>query len=122
MDTMARFGFFPSGMLLPIVTVSYWRYRFCEVITGQRVSLDCHIRSTMVLPGPANGEKGLELPGGVMEIKGRTMELPETLRHARMLEMDWTRFSKYSACIDAHMERPGVVGRLSPSGRLVQSW
>ena len=119
MDTLARFGNFPSDMLLPIVEISYWRYRFSEIMTGQRLSLDCHIRSTMIMPGPGNGEKELELPGGVIEIKGKTMELPTALRRARMLDTDWTRFSKYSACIDAHTEAPGTVGRLSPSGRIV---
>ncbi|MBN1189315.1 MAG: VTC domain-containing protein [Dehalococcoidales bacterium] len=119
-DTLAGFGYFPPGKLQPVIKIAYWRYRFNELMTGQRVSLDCRIRSTMVIPGPGNGEKDLELPGSVIEIKGRSMEMPETLKRTRILEMDWTRFSKYSACIDAHNEPPGTVGRLSPSGRLVR--
>jgi hypothetical protein len=119
-NTLARFGYFPSGMLLPIIRISYWRYRFSEIMTEQRVTLDCHIRSTMMIPGPGNGEKELELPGAVVEIKGKSMKLPEALKRARILDTDWTRFSKYSACIDAHIEKPGTVGRLSPSGRIVQ--
>lgn len=119
LDTLVRFGYFPPDLLLPIIKISYWRYRFSEVITGQRVSLDCHIRSTMIIPGPGNGEKELELPGGVIEIKGQTMEIPGTLRQMNMLDVDWGRFSKYSACIDSHNEEPGTVGRLSPSGRIV---
>jgi hypothetical protein len=117
-DTLARFGYFPSKMLLPVIKISYWRYRFSEIMTEQRVSLDNHIRSTMIIPGSGNGERELELPGGVIEIKGQTTELPITLRRARMLDTDWTRFSKYSACIDSHTEMPGAVGRLSPSGRI----
>ena len=119
-DALARFGYFPSDILLPIAAVSYWRYRFCEIVTGQRVSLDCRIRSTMMMPGLGIGEDDLELVGGVVEIKGRTMELPRALRYARILHADWTRFSKYSACIDANAEMPGMIGRLSPSGRVVQ--
>ena len=119
METLARFGYFSLDMLRPVIKISYWRYRFSEIMTGQRVSLDCHIRSTMMFPGLGNGEKELELPGAVIEIKGKTMELPETLTRARILYTDWTRFSKYSACIDAHQEEPGSVGRLSPSGRIV---
>ena len=119
-DTLARFGYFLCEMLLPIVKISYWRYRFSEIVTGQRLSLDCYIRSTMIIPGPGNGEKELELPGAVIEIKGRSMELPEALKRTRILDTDWTRFSKYSACIDSHIEKPGSVGRLSPSGRIVQ--
>ena len=119
-DTLARFGYFPPERLQPIIKISYWRYRFSEMTTGQRVSLDGHIRSTMVMPGWGNGEKEMELPGAVIEIKGETLELPGALRRARLLYTDWTRFSKYSACIDAHAERLGEVGRLSPSGRIVR--
>jgi hypothetical protein len=120
-NTLARFGYFPSGMLLPIISISYWRYRFSEIMTEQRVSLDCHIRSTIIIPGLGNGEKKLELPGAVVEIKGKSMELPGALKRARILDTDWTRFSKYSACIDAHIEKLGTVGRLSPSGRILQT-
>lgn len=119
MDTLARFGYFPSTVLLPVIKISYWRYRFSEIMTGQRVSLDCHIRSTMIMPGLGNGERELELPGSILEFKGRTMELPVALRRARILDTDWTRFSKYSAGIDYHTEKPGTVGRLSPSGRVI---
>jgi hypothetical protein len=119
-DTLASFGYFPDGMLLPVIKISYWRYRFSDIASAQRVSLDCRIRSTMVMPSPGNGEKELELPGGVIEIKGQNMELPVTLREMRLLNIDWSRFSKYSACIDSHMEEPGTLGRLSPSGRVVQ--
>jgi hypothetical protein len=118
-ETLAKLGYFALAMLQPIIKISYWRYRFSEVMTGQRVSLDCHIRSTMVIPGFGNGEKELELPGAVIEIKARVIELPPTLTRARILGTDWTRFSKYSACIDSHTETPGSVGWLSPSGRII---
>jgi hypothetical protein len=119
MDTLARFGYFPSKMLQPVIKISYWRYRFSEVLTGQRVSLDCHMRSTMLIPGLGNGERELELPGAVIEIKGQTMEIPASLRQMKMLDLDWGRFSKYSTCIDTHTEALGTVGRLSPSGRII---
>ena len=118
-NTLARFGYFPHEMLHPVIKISYWRYRFSEVLTRQRVALDCHIRSTMVIPGLGNYERELELPGGVVEIKGQDMELPFTMKRARMFDIDWTRFSKYSTSIDLHIETPGSVGRLSPSGRLI---
>ena len=120
MEILAGYGYYPRQMLQPVIRISYWRYRFNEVITGQRVSLDCYINSTMILPGPGNGESDLELPGAVIEIKGEKMELPITLMRARMLNTDWTRFSKYSASIDAHSENPGKIGRLSPSGKVVE--
>jgi hypothetical protein len=119
-DTLASFGYFPTGILQPVIKISYWRYRFSDIISSQRVSLDCRIRSTMIMPGPGNGEKELELPCGIIEIKGRSMDLPITLRGLRLLNIDWSRFSKYSACIDSHTEIPGTVGWLSPPGRVVQ--
>jgi hypothetical protein len=119
-NTLASFGYFLSEIPQPVIKISYWRYRFSEITTGQRVSLDCYIRSTMLIPEPGNGEKELELTGGVIEIKGKSMELPVTLKHLKILDTDWTRFSKYSGCIDSHTEKPGTIGRLSPSGRIVR--
>jgi hypothetical protein len=119
MNTLASFGYFPFEILQPVIKISYWRYRFTEVITGQRVSLDCHIRSTMVFPGLGNGHRELELPGAVIEVKGRSMGMPVTLMQAKILDTDWTRFSKYSACIDSHIEASGSVGWLSPPGRVI---
>lgn len=118
-DALYTFGYFPPEMLWPVVKITYWRHRFTERLTGDRVSLDYRIRSTMVRPGPGNGETELELMGGVIEIKGTSIELPPTLKLMGMLDVDWSRFSKYSACIDAHDERLGSIGRLSPSGRIV---
>jgi hypothetical protein len=118
--TLARFNYFPLDTLQPMMKISYWRYRFSEIMTAQRISLDCHIRSTVVMSGKGHGERELRLPGGVMEFKGRTTELPIALARVRMLDTDWTRFSKCSACIDSHIERLGAIGRLSPSGRILQ--
>jgi len=119
--TLASFGHFPGQPLIPVVKISYWRYRFVEVMTGQRLSLDCRIRSTMIMiaAGWCNGEEDLELPGAVLEIKGQAVELPVSLTRMKMLDLDWGRFSKYSACIDSHVEAVGTAGRLSPAGRLV---
>jgi hypothetical protein len=118
-NTLSSFGYFPSKMLSPVVKITYRRYRFTEPITGQRVALDCQIRSTMLGPRPGNGEKELALPGAVIEIKGTSIELPATLKRIGMLDVDWSRFSKYSACVDAHEEGLGTMGRLSPSGRVI---
>ena len=82
------------------------------------MSLDTHVRSTMVACGMGNGECELEFPGGVIEIKGNSVELPPTLGNLKMLDLDWTRFSKYAACIDSHVDKPGVIGHLSPPGKI----
>lgn len=119
-DALWGFGYFPQEPVIPVIKISYWRYRFSDIITGQRVSLDCHIRSTMILPGAGNGVNELELPGAVIEIKGRTMELSPALRKLKVFYLDWSRFSKYSSCIDSHCDDPGTTGYLSPSGKLLQ--
>ncbi len=116
-EQIARFGHFPEKPLRPVIKISYRRYRFTEMVTGVRVSLDYDIRSTLVAREFGYEDRGLPLKGGVVEVKGPSMELPMTLRRMKMLNTDWSRFSKYSHCIDAHMAEPGSVARLWPSGR-----
>ena len=116
--TMSGFGHFPTEPLRPIIKISYWRYRFTEMLTGMRVALDCHIRSTMIAREIGYGERELGLPGGVIEVKGNNFELPITLRQMKIMDLDWSRFSKYSSCIDSHSGKLGTVGRLSPSGKI----
>jgi hypothetical protein len=118
-DTLSAFGHFPTQPLRPIIKISYWRYRFSEMLTGVSVVLDHRIRSTLIAREIGYGERELELPGGVIEVKGPKFELPVTLRHIKIMDLDWSRFSKYSFCIDSHSEKPGGVGRLSPSGRML---
>jgi hypothetical protein len=120
LDTVARFGHFPGKPLRPIVLVSYWRYRFTEILTGFPVCLDGTIRSTLVARELGYGERDLQLRGGVIEVKGPGMDLPRTLRRLELLDADWSRFSKYGQCIDAHLEGLGTVGRLWPSGRMAE--
>ncbi len=114
--TLADFGFFPAGRLYPVVVVSYWRRRFVDPKTGMRVSLDSDIRSTMVLPGVGRGEKGLGLPGAVVELKGPRFDLPSSLRVLAEIGSSWTRYSKYSSSLEGHRSAIGAVSRLWPSG------
>lgn len=117
-DTIAGFGYFPEMPLGPVIVISYWRYRFTEILTGMRVTLDYNIRSTVVRRSLGYGERELQLAGGVIEVKGRKMELPATLRRMNLLDIDWSRFSKYSSCLDSHQLAPGTLARLWPSGRI----
>ena len=119
-DTLAGFGHYPELPLRPIIVISYRRYRFNEMLTGTRVSFDYGIRSSMVAPELGHRERELRLPGGVIEVKGPTLELPVTLRRIRLLDTDWSRFSKYGYCIDSHLSEPGTVARLWPSGRMAE--
>ena len=48
------------------------------------------------------------MTGGVIEVKGPSMELPVTLRYMRQLDVDWSRFSKYGGCLDAYFARTEI--------------
>ncbi len=119
-DTLASFGYYLEAPVRPIIVISYWRYRFNEMLTGMRVTLDGNIRSTVVNRALGYGERELRLAGGVIEVKGHQMELPITLRRMRLLDLDWSRFSKYSYCLDSHLSEPGTMARLWPSGRIAE--
>jgi len=119
-DTIARFDYYPELPLRPIIKISYYRYRFNEMVTGTRVSFDYSIRSSMIAPELGYRERDLRLLGGVIEVKGPTLELPVTLRRMRILDTDWSRFSKYGQCIESHLSEPGTVARLWPSGRMLE--
>jgi hypothetical protein len=116
--TLAGFGFIPRRPLVPVVAISYWRYRFVEPETGFRVSIDSHIRSSVVLPGVGRGERGLELPGAVVEIKGPVFDMPRALRQIVEIGTSWTRYSKYSSSLEGHEAVRGSVARLWPSGMM----
>jgi hypothetical protein len=118
---MAEFGFSSPKRLCPVVVISYWRHRFVEPRTGVRASLDSHIRSTVVMPGLGRGERGLELAGAVLEVKGADFVLPASLLSISSFGSSWTRFSKYSASLDAHLDGIDGASRLWPSGTMAHT-
>jgi hypothetical protein len=105
MQTLATFGYFPEKPIKPIILISYRRYRFSEMQTGVRVCLDSDIRASVVAPELGRHGHEVRLEGGVIEVKGPSIELPVTLRYMRILDVDWSRFSKYGGCLDAHFAR-----------------
>jgi hypothetical protein len=119
-DTLASFGHLVNHPLRPIISISYWRYRLQEMTSGVRVTLDHEIRSTMVQRSLGHGERDLALPGGVIEVKGPSFEVPASFRRGHLLDLDWSRFSKYASCLDVHLSEPGTIARLSPSGRILE--
>jgi hypothetical protein len=118
METLARFGHFPEKPLMPVIVISYLRYRFNEMLTGIRVSFDQDIRATVVAPELGPLESEIRLTAGVIEVKGPSLELPLTLRRIRLLDTDWSRFSKYGSCLDSYFSQPGSLARFLPSGRI----
>jgi len=118
LQTMAGFGFFPPGPIRPVIVISYSRRRFVEPRTGYRLSIDSRIRSSLLIPGREFGERGLELPGGLVEVKCPTFQLPPSLLELAAIGSSWSRFSKYSACLEGHAADRGTVSRLWPSGSM----
>jgi hypothetical protein len=111
-DTLAGFGHFPEKPLIPVMRISYMRYRFKEMQTGVRVSYDYNIRALAVAQELINSNREVSLPGGVIEVKGPSLELPVTLRRMHILDTEWSRYSKYGLCIDAYISEPGITARL----------
>lgn len=121
LETLAGFGYFPDKPLQPVVLITYRRHRYHEILTGVRVSFDHDIRAVLITGEGRPAFAGeIVLPGGVIEVKGPTLDLPVTLRRMKLLDADWSRFSKYSACLDALFAAPGSVARSSPSGIIVE--
>jgi len=118
-NTLAGFGYFPEKLLKPIIRISYRRYRFSELLTGVRVSFDEDIRARLIAPEFVRREGEIRLPNGVIEVKGPKLELPLMLRQLRIMDLDWSRFSKYGNCLDVYFTEPGSISRNWPSGKLV---
>jgi hypothetical protein len=120
-ETLAGFGYFPDKPLIPVIYISYQRYRFNEIQTGIRVSFDYEIHARVVAPELSRRDRSIRLSWGVIEVKGPTLELPGTLRRMKLLDTDWSRFSKYGCCLDTHFARPGSVSRSWPVGRMIET-
>lgn len=116
-NTLAQFGVFPTERLLPVIRISYHRLRFTDLMTGARVSLDWRIESAPAGSVCSGSKETLGMEGAIVEVKGRSAELSETLRSLNLLETDWTRCSKYACCLAAHLEQPGSFGQTMLSGR-----
>jgi hypothetical protein len=104
-QTIAEFGYFLEKPIQPIIFITYQRHRFNEMQTGTRVCLDYDISASVVLPELGRQGREVRLEGGVLEVKGPSIELPITLRYMRQLDADWSRFSKYGGCLDAYFIR-----------------
>lgn len=117
-QTLSEFGYFSEKHLLPVILIAYERFRFTEILTGTRVSFDWRISSLLTAQSLGHSQASLMLEGGIIEIKGPSMAIPESLRSLSILGIDWTRFSKYAGCLESQMEKPGTVGRIWPSGRI----
>ncbi len=116
--TLAEFGYFSDDSIQPVILIAYDRFRYVELMTGTRMSLDWNINSTLMNRELGIGQPGLVLDGSIIEIKGPSMDIPLTVQPLGFTDIDWTRFSKYASCIESQTETPGSVGLTWPSGRI----
>lgn len=115
---LVELGFMPHRPIYPLVMVRYKRQRFTEITTGLRLSIDTQIESWAIDRWGISVAPHVRLAGGVLEIKGPWVEVPPTLCWIRQMGLDWSRYSKYAACLEAHMGTPGTIGITMPSGRI----
>jgi len=117
-NILMQFGYCTDTCLEPTIYIAYRRLRFEDILTGIRISLDWNIHSTLLAQPWNRWEGQLRLYGGVIEIKGPTSDIPPALQSMRLLETDWSRFSKYAGCMESQFAAPGSAGRFWPSGRI----
>lgn len=115
---LVELGFRPHRLIYPLVMVRYKRQRFTEITTGLRLSIDTQIESWVMDRWGISVAPHVRLSGAVLEMKGPWVELPPTLCWIKQIGLDWSRYSKYAACLEAHMGTPGTIGITMPSGRI----
>jgi hypothetical protein len=104
---LAPAGVSLQGVWQPVLAIVYRRSRFVDAASGARVSCDGGIRAAAVRGGVLPGWHGAPLPVGVVEVKGRSDELPVNLRSLVRFDARLSAFSKYAA-VWAHMQPPAA--------------
>ena len=100
----------PAVFLIPMLIVRYNRYRFVDPHSGSRINIDMDISCPQVNPlyfPPGRSLNPLDV--GVLEVKGKQMELPDILLPiSKYLRKD--NFSKYASCCE-HLSNPLGIRR-----------
>ena len=90
----------PGQIFVPVALIQYQRRRFFDPGTGSRVSLDTRIEGTRRNPAYLPSLVGsTTVSAGVLEIKGHSDVLPDTLRPIVPLLIG-DSFSKYGRCCE----------------------
>ena len=100
----------PAVVLIPLLIVRYNRYRFVDPQSSSRISIDVDISCPQVNPLYFPTGRSLNpLDVGVLEVKGKQMELPDALLPiSQYLRKD--SFSKYASCCE-HLSNPFGIRR-----------
>lgn len=88
------------GRLIPVFRIDYVRLRFLEPMSRENLCLDYDIHVPRVNRGTVPRHDPRCLPLGVFEHKGRSAELPRSLRSLGRLGCKRQSFSKYLACYE----------------------
>ncbi len=96
-------GYFPTGILVPMLLIQYNRYRFVDAQSGARIALDTEICCTHVNATYVSGLPPVYLGAGVLEIKGRHRQLLSSL-HPIHVHLTKEAFSKYARCLEYLMQ------------------
>ena len=92
------------GPLVPVMLIQYDRWRFRDVLTGSRVSVDLDIRCHKANPSYFGGTAAPPLVFGVVEVKNQGAVFPPALRGIEPL-LENSSFSKYSRCCELLLRR-----------------
>lgn len=105
---LVSLDYLPEGILLPMALIRYERYRFVDPESGSRFALDGEIRCTGVNELFFPGTVPVQADAGVLEIKGKSGELPRAL-YPVSAYLTKSEFSKYARCLERVMEPRGRI-------------
>jgi hypothetical protein len=98
-----QLGYFPQGILVPVLLIQYERYRFIDPQSGSRISLDTNICCKNANAEYISGEPPIFFGVGVLEVKGKYREMPGFLAPiAHHLTKE--SFSKYGRSYESLMQ------------------
>lgn len=88
----------PGRAILPVMQISYRRYRFIDRFTGARLAVDYDIHVPRINPMMIKKADKSMLNVGVFECKSESMNLPDWLHGVTIFGCRKGSFSKYSSC------------------------
>lgn len=89
--------------LIPTFRIRYKRFRFCEPLTGARLSIDHDIQVPDVNWRMVPRTQPFSLRQSVFEMKGNLSDLPDVLHQLTAMGCRKESFSKYSRCYEKIM-------------------
>lgn len=111
-NTLHEMGYVSTEPLNPLILISYQRYRFRDRYDNFSITYDMGISSSLVEQSMAACRQRISLPETILELKGRSMEIPLNLQELNGVGFRWIAFSKYAQTLGAHLESRDSFGSL----------